>query len=178
MLVLVVGPSGAGKDTLLRGARAALAGDRRFVFPRRTITRAADAGAEDHDSATVASFEEAVAAGRFALTWAAHGLHYGIPAAIAGDIASGRVVVVNGSRAALAAALARFPDSRVVLIDASAAERARRLAGRGRETSAEIAARIAREAPRVPDGAVVVDNSGAPEAGIAALVAALRALAG
>lgn len=173
MLVLVVGPSGAGKDTLLRGARAALAGDARFVFPRRTITRPADADAEDHDTLSVAAFRDAAAAGKFALTWEAHGLFYGLPAAIADDIRAGRVVVINGSRAALARALAIFPDSRVVLVDATPAERARRLAARGRESAAEIAARIARETPQVPAGAVIVDNSGAPAAGIAALIAAL-----
>ena len=92
MLVLVVGPSGAGKDTLLNAARAALAGDARFRFVRRVITRPAEAGGEDH---------EAVVGARnsplrdFALQWQAHGLRYGIPADVADDVARGVVVVAN-----------------------------------------------------------------------------------
>ena len=39
MLVLVVGPSGAGKDTLLDAAKQALADNRRFHFVRRVVTR-------------------------------------------------------------------------------------------------------------------------------------------
>ena len=93
MLILIVGPSGAGKDTLLNGARDALADDLRFRFVRRIITRPGDMGQEAHESATEQAFELRRQAGDFALTWRAHGLHYGIPAEISMDLARGRVVI-------------------------------------------------------------------------------------
>ena len=176
MLVLVVGPSGAGKDTLINGAKAALAGDSRYVFPRRAVTRQAVATLEDHDSVTPEEFALRQANGAYALSWEAHGLGYGLPASIRDDIAAGRVVVMNGSRAMVGAARDAFPGMAVILVEATPDVRAERLAGRGRESAAEVAARLRREVPADIEGAVHVDNSDAVDAGIARFVAALRAL--
>jgi len=57
-LVLVVGPSGAGKDTLLRLAQAACADDRNVVFPRRVVTRESSE-AEDNISVSPDEFRRA-----------------------------------------------------------------------------------------------------------------------
>jgi ribose 1,5-bisphosphokinase len=166
MLVLVVGPSGAGKDTLLTLARVALAGDPRFRFVRRVITRPAEAGGEDHEPVSVAEF----AARDFALSWQAHGLHYGIPADVADDIARGVVVVANVSRSIIADAAARFP-ARVIEVTAPGELLVARLAARGRETAAEAANRLARRIP-LPHGIEVttVVNDSSPEVGAEQLV--------
>ena len=156
MLVLVVGPSGAGKDTVLGLARQALAGDTRFRFVRRVITRPADAGGEDHEAVSEAEF----ARRRFALSWGAHGLRYGIPL---DDVARGGVVVANVSRSVIAEAATAYPV-RVIVVTASPEILARRLAARGRETAEDIARRLARDVA-IPDGVAVdtVVNDGTPE---------------
>jgi phosphonate metabolism protein PhnN/1,5-bisphosphokinase (PRPP-forming) len=176
MLVLVVGPSGAGKDTLINAAKSALAGDARFVFPRRVVTRRAVAALEDHDSVTPEDFALRQANGAYALSWEAHGLRYGLPASIRDDIAAGRVVVMNGSRAMVGTARDTFPGTVVILVEASPEVRAQRLAGRGRETAAEVGERLKREVPADIPNAIRVDNSGAVAAGISRFLAALRAL--
>lgn len=177
-LVLVVGPSGAGKDTLMEAARAALADDERFRFARRLITRPAMAGAEDHDSCGGAEFEAAEARGELALSWRAHGLSYGIPAKELKPVAAGCMVIVNISRGAIAQAERLAGRVVVVNITAPPAVLARRLAARGRESEADIAARLAREAPLRAERAEIVtilnDRSVAEAAG--ALVALLRGL--
>jgi len=98
----VVGPSGAGKDTLIDGVRTALAGEG-YVFARRVITRPADSIGEDHEAETPAGFARRLAAGEFLLAWQAHGLDYGLPATLLGALAAGSHVVANGSRAMVAA---------------------------------------------------------------------------
>jgi ribose 1,5-bisphosphokinase len=146
-LVLVVGPSGAGKDSLLRHAAERLANDRRIVFPRRVVTRPSADNVEAHDSLSMEDFRRAERMGDFALSWEAHGLLYGIPAAIRDDLGKGRVVAVNVSRAIIAEAAIRFPNVAVLHVTAPVTIIAERLAQRGRETQDEIAKRIAREPP-------------------------------
>jgi ribose 1,5-bisphosphokinase len=160
MLVLVVGPSGAGKDTVLGLARQALAGDTRFRFVRRVITRPADAGGEDHEAVSEAEF----ARRRFALSWGAHGLRYGIPLDVVDDLARGVVVVANVSRGVIADAAAAYPV-RVIVVTAPAEILARRLAARGRETAEDVARRLARDVA-IPDGVWVdtVVNDATPGA--------------
>jgi ribose 1,5-bisphosphokinase len=142
-LVLVVGPSGAGKDSLLDRARADLAGDARFVFARRVITRIARD--EDHDTVTNAEFDEIRNQGGFLLHWSAYGLCYGLPIALRDDLATGRIVVANASRSVITDAEAMGLSVSILHITASPSVLAGRIAGRGRETREDIEARLSRQ---------------------------------
>jgi phosphonate metabolism protein PhnN/1,5-bisphosphokinase (PRPP-forming) len=178
-LALVVGPSGAGKDTLLGAAKTVLAEDPRFVFPRRVVTREAMAELEDHDTLDRNTFNLEKLRGAFALDWEAHGLCYGIPAAIEADMAAGRVVVVNTSRKVIELALEKYPRCFVLLVTATPDVRAKRLATRGRETTEDVTARLKREGAPIPPGvdAVTIDNSGSLDQGITNFTEALKRIA-
>lgn len=176
--VAVVGPSGAGKDSLIAAARERLAADPRVVFVRRAVTRP-EGGNEDHACLDEPGFAAALAEGAFVLSWRAHGLGYGIPSAARDAVADGRIAVANLSRRAVDDARRLFPRLSVVVVSAPPEVLARRLAGRGREDPAEIAARLAREQP-VPagPGVTVIDNGGALADAADAFVRHLRTLAG
>ncbi|NQU71455.1 MAG: phosphonate metabolism protein/1,5-bisphosphokinase (PRPP-forming) PhnN, partial [Rhodospirillales bacterium] len=152
-LYLIVGPSGAGKDTLIDGVRTALAESPDYVFARRVITRPAETGAEDHRPATDEEFQAFEAADGFMVSWRAHGLCYGLEKSLETDLAQGRHVIANVSRAVLADLIERFPSYCVVEITAAPEILAERLAHRGRESAADIAERLAREASKYPPGA-------------------------
>lgn len=179
-LVLVVGPSGAGKDTLIAGAKARLAGDARFVFPRRIVTRQAVAALEDHDSVATDVFESQKASGAYALSWEAHGLSYALPIGIEAEMTAGRVVVANVSRHVVPMALERYGNGHVLLVTARPEIRAARLSGRGRESAEDVAARLKREGPLMPVGIDVeqIDNSGTLDEGVGRFTAALLRIGG
>jgi phosphonate metabolism protein PhnN/1,5-bisphosphokinase (PRPP-forming) len=172
---LVAGPSGSGKDSLLRYAAENLAGDPRFVFPRRVITRGPEP-TEDHDEMSADQFRRSVEEGRFALHWDAHGLSYGIPIEIEADLVAGRTVAVNVSRNVLGDAIERYPRHMVALIEAPPAVLAQRLAERGRERGSEIDARVERKAAPLPQGAqvAIIRNNASLETAADAFVALLR----
>lgn len=165
-MIAVVGPSGAGKDSLIDFARRQLAGDPEIAFVRRFITRAADAGSEDHHAVSVAEFEEMRDAGRFAVHWGAHGLYYGIPAETRDYLAEGKTLVANGSRAALPEFQKAYANLLVVGITAAPEIIAQRLKSRGREDDVAISKRLARSKERSwPSDcrSIEIDNSGALE---------------
>lgn len=179
-LVLVVGPSGAGKDSVLNGAKARFARDRHFVFPRRFVTRLGNAAAEDHVSMTEMEFAIAVAEDAFALWWRAHGNFYGIGRSIAGDLAAGAVVAINCSRTAIGEALERFENVTVVEVSAPPDQLVARIVARGRETAEQAEKRVSRDVPDYPAGARVVKivNDGPVDRAVDQFCALLRALEG
>lgn len=166
-LIVVVGPSGAGKDSVIAAWLSALPEPRRPHRARRTITRAADLH-EDHEPLDAAAFAAASACGAFAFDWQAHGLHYGIRHAELAALATGGWVVMNGSRSHLPRLQLAAPFARVVEIDAPASVRAERLQSRGREAAAQCQARIDRE---IDTGAAAlrVLNAGRLEEAVATL---------
>ena len=152
-LVLVVGPSGAGKDTLLGLARAACADDRNIVFPRRVITRETSAS-EENEEVSIGTFQEALTLGEYAMHWEAHGHRYALSRAIDDEIRAGRTIVANVSRTVIAAMRRAYADVVVVSITAPPNVLAERIALRARSSDGKLESRL---------GRVVEDASAAPD---------------
>jgi ribose 1,5-bisphosphokinase len=155
--VLVVGPSGAGKDTLLGLARSRCADDKNIVFARRVVTREASS-AEDNEQISPDGFREAQARGAFAICWEAHGHAYGLPRSIEDDIRAGRTVVANVSRTVISVLRHAYANVVVVAITAPEDVLAARLAMRKRGSDGNIAQRLARkvdDADAEPDATIV-----------------------
>jgi len=157
-LIAVVGPSGAGKDSVLRGWRASL-GPAAPAVARRMITRPPD-DSESHEPVTPGDFAGLRGRGLLATWWHAHGLDYGVRRSELAPLAEGRWVVLNGSRAHLPALRLQAPGLRVVRVSAPAHVLAARLAARGREDARARDARLARAvaAPMAPDLELVNDG--------------------
>ncbi len=156
-LILVVGPSGAGKDTLLGLARAACADDPTIVFPRRVITREASPS-EDNEEVSAEAFQQALARDEYAMHWEAHGHRYALRRAIDDDIGAGRTVVANVSRTVIAAMRQAYANVVVISITAPPDVLAERIAMRARGSDGKIEQRLGRtvdEAAAAPDVTIV-----------------------
>jgi ribose 1,5-bisphosphokinase len=172
-LVLVVGPSGAGKDTLLALAKAACAGDDSIVFARRAVTREASSF-EDNVQLSDAEFALALARGDFAMHWDAHGHRYALSRSIDDDIRAGRTVVANVSRTVIASTRRAYANVVVIAITAPAEVLAQRLAMRARSTDGTLQDRLARKVAddAAPDKTIV--NVSSAEFHARQLVQAIR----
>lgn len=158
-LIAVVGPSGVGKDTIMDEV---LLQRPDIICMRRMITRDADCGGEAFDGVSFDEFQAMAQGGQFALSWQAHGLHYGVPNNMDAFLSAGHTVMFNGSRAQMGAALARYPDMLILSITASNRVLAERLSQRGREAPKDIEKRLNRaSAAALPKGrAIEINNEG------------------
>ncbi|WP_398480166.1 phosphonate metabolism protein/1,5-bisphosphokinase (PRPP-forming) PhnN [Tardiphaga sp.] len=171
-LVLVVGPSGAGKDTLLGLAQAGLADDDDVVFVRRVVTREASAH-ENNVQVTPEAFRASREDGAFAIDWDAHGLSYALPRSIDDEIRAGRNVVANISRTVIPALRAAYADVVVVSITAPPEVLAARLAARGRASDGPLSDRLKRSV-ETSGADVTISNVGAADAHAAELIETIK----
>jgi ribose 1,5-bisphosphokinase len=174
-LAYVMGPSGAGKDTLLSGARAIL-DPARFAFAHRYITRPPMPEDENFVSLAPAEFAARRAAGLFAFHWRARDVDYGIGIEIESWRARGLTVVVSGSRADWQSGAPQAAGAIPVSIAAPARLLAERLHARGRDADVDRRLDRAKEFEIAAPDLIRIDNDGTVAEGIAKLVAALTAL--
>jgi ribose 1,5-bisphosphokinase len=173
----VVGPSGAGKDTLIALARAACAADDSVVFPRRVVTRE-PSSFEDNEPLSLEAFRQAQALGEFAMHWEAHGHCYALRRAIGDEIGAGRTVVANVSRMVVAAMRRTYADVVVVSIMAPPEILSQRLAARTRGGDGLVTDRLRRTvdaAAATPD--VTIMNVGSAEDHARELLRAIKEVA-
>jgi ribose 1,5-bisphosphokinase len=174
-LIAICGPSGAGKDSLLRRAQEINRDTARIVFPRRIVTRSVS-DFEEHDTATPEEFDRTLASGGFAFWWDAHGLKYGLAASIDDDIRARRCVVCNVSRTVIPGLRGRYSRVVTVLVTAPEDILMARLAARARATDGDLTQRMARSAKvnDTFDADIVIENTGSIDDGARKLLSAIE----
>ena len=105
-LIWLMGPSGSGKDSLLSALRQRE--HSQLLVAHRYITRAANAGSENHIALSEQEFFTRAGQNLLALSWHANGFYYGVGIEIDLWLHAGFDVLVNGSRAHLPQAKARY----------------------------------------------------------------------
>jgi ribose 1,5-bisphosphokinase len=156
-LVYFMGPSGAGKDSLMHWLAKNPPYGQRLHLARRIVTRPAP----DDEATDPGTFERLRASGALALHWNANGWHYGVRREHLQPLFEGGWVLVSGSRAHWPTAQSLYPGLTGVYVHAPAEVLLHRIRARGRESEDEVRARIERAAALPePKGVVRVCNDG------------------
>ena len=177
-LLLVVGASGAGKDTLIGWARRALPASSPIEIMEREITRPLGPG-EHHVPIDDAELERRSRSGYYVLEWRAHGVRYGIPDAARHALERGHSVLTIASRSVRQSARELPYEAHFIEICAPLEMLRERLEARERRPGSEVACRLARANVFELRGEDVhaIDNGGALADSGAAFVELLLRLA-
>jgi ribose 1,5-bisphosphokinase len=143
-LIYTIGPSGAGKDSVLTWLNQVLSPRSAVHFARRVIDRPVISNGEEHESLSTEDFVAQRDQQEFALHWSANRHLYGVRNTELESLKCGKWVFVNGSRGYLESALAQFPSMVVLHITAPRNVLESRLLARNRESAEQIAERLCR----------------------------------
>lgn len=164
-LVYLIGPSGSGKDSLLRAAAEPLAAMGACIATRLITRPSGSIGEEQAIGLDPQEFRARRERGEFALHWQANQLEYAISREIDAWLDAGLTVVVNGSRGHFGEARRAYPTLLPILLHVEETILRQRLHNRGRETPQQIEARLQRSRQMSQElagesGLRILDNSG------------------
>ncbi|MFX1391775.1 MAG: phosphonate metabolism protein/1,5-bisphosphokinase (PRPP-forming) PhnN, partial [Promethearchaeota archaeon] len=162
ILILVVGNSGSGKDSIISGVAEKYSTELKKVYmPKRYITRP-PSETEKNISITSEKFKEMLEEGKFALNWHIYGLDYGVPIEIDDWLKKEYCVLVNVSRNVVKKTKEIYANVKVVFIYVPLGITVNRLESRGREDLKLLKDRIERaeKNQHFPKADLIIDNSG------------------
>ena len=162
ILVLVVGNSGSGKDSIISGVVKRFPSNLKEIhLTQRYITRPASE-TENNIAITPEVFKEMSLQDKFALQWHIYDLDYGVPIDIDDWLKKGHTIIVNVSRTIVKRARSIYHNTLIVFIDVPFDITLQRVKERARESGKLLQQRIkrAKENQNFPDADFIVDNSG------------------
>jgi ribose 1,5-bisphosphokinase len=167
-LILVIGNSGSGKDSIINGVlERYIQNKRKIHLVQRYITRL-PSETEKNIPISPIIFKEMEKKGQFALKWHIYGLDYGVPIEIDKWLEVGDIALVNVSRTIVKEARKKYKNVKIIFIDVPFEMILKRLRDRGREDEKKLEERIerARKNQKFPTADFIIDNSGDLETAI------------
>ena len=163
ILYLIIGNSGAGKDSLIKAVRSNYPeGFGSLKIPRRVVTRDTTYDAEVYESVDVDTFLKMRNEGEFILDWESFENYYGIRKEVLNWLEEGNPVMINISRSVVEYAKGIFPRVKVIFVHVPLEVTADRIIDRGRETFEEVLDRLVRAqgSQEYQAADLVVENEG------------------
>jgi len=153
-LIYVMGPSGAGKDSLIRWVMENKSASMKLHWAKRLVTRHWPQGEGCDEHVSLEAFEKLLESQTLGMHWFAHDIHYGILDCELMNNPPDALVLINGSRAYFPKALELYPQLLAIHITASASTLEQRLNQRARESEDQISLRLTRPQLVKPKGDV------------------------
>ena len=158
-LFLMVGNSGAGKDTLIK--KVTEIAPTKIKIARRVVTRATS-DVEDYESVDTEEFLKLKKSGEFILDWESYDTYYGIRKEVEDWLKAKHPVMINVSRQVIDIVKEKYPDTKVIFVRVPLAVTTERIIERKRETYEKVLDRVVRAQDQQDynDADLIVDNVG------------------